>query len=142
MNSRKARLLSLLGAPSTAGLVLSSNGNWISGSGGGVTQEDIDDSIASHAGLSDPHTGYATDADLSAHVAASDPHTGYQRESEKAQANGYASLDGNARVPMAQLASGSPDGTKFIRDDGTLQTPSGGGGGLSHAQILARGCGA
>lgn len=30
---------------------------------------------------------------------------------------------------MARLASGTPDGTKFIRDDGTLAVPSGGGGG-------------
>ncbi len=28
---------------------------------------------------------------------------------------------------MAQLASGTPDGTKFVRDDGTLVVPSGGG---------------
>jgi len=31
-------------------------------------------------------------------------------------------------LPMARLATGTPDGTKFIRDDGTLATPSGGGG--------------
>ncbi len=32
-------------------------------------------------------------------------------------------------IPIANLATGTPDGTKFIRDDGTLATPAGGGGG-------------
>ena len=46
------------------------------------------------AGTDDVATAAATGAsDLAAHVAASDPHTGYQKESEKAAANGYASLD-------------------------------------------------
>lgn len=40
--------------------------------------------------------------------------------SQKGAANGVASLGSNSRVPIAQLASGTPDGTKFIRDDGTL----------------------
>lgn len=40
--------------------------------------------------------------------------------SQKGVANGVASLDTNGRVPIAQLASGTPDGTKFIRDDGVL----------------------
>ena len=31
-------------------------------------------------------------------------------------------------IAMARLATGTPDGTKFIADDGTLKTPSGGGG--------------
>jgi hypothetical protein len=30
-------------------------------------------------------------------------------------------------IPIANLASGTPDGTKFIRDDGTLVTPATGG---------------
>lgn len=30
-------------------------------------------------------------------------------------------------VPIANLATGTPDGTKFIRDDGVLAVPSGGG---------------
>lgn len=30
-------------------------------------------------------------------------------------------------VPIAQLATGTPTGAKFIRDDGTLQVPAGGG---------------
>jgi len=31
--------------------------------------------------------------------------------------------------PIARLATGTPDGTKFVRDDGTLAVPAGGGGG-------------
>jgi len=30
-------------------------------------------------------------------------------------------------LPVARLATGTPDGTKFVRDDGTLATPAGGG---------------
>lgn len=33
------------------------------------------------------------------------------------------------KIPIANLATGTPDGTKFIRDDGTLAVPAGGGGG-------------
>jgi hypothetical protein len=32
--------------------------------------------------------------------------------------------------PIARLATGTPDGSKFIRDDGTLATPAGGGSGI------------
>ena len=32
-------------------------------------------------------------------------------------------------IPIANLASGTPDGTQFIRDDGVLAVPAGGGGG-------------
>jgi hypothetical protein len=31
-------------------------------------------------------------------------------------------------LPIANIASGTPDGTKFVRDDGTLAVPPGGGG--------------
>jgi len=41
-------------------------------------------------------------------------------------ADGIASLDGTTKVPIAQMASGTPDGTKFIRDDRTLVVPSSG----------------
>lgn len=37
------------------------------------------------------------------------------------------------RVPIANLATGTPDGTKFIRDDGTLAVPGGGGSGANTA---------
>jgi len=65
------------------------------------------------------------DMDLLMHVAADDPHVGYQKESEKGAANGYAGLGAGGLVPVAQLASGTPNGTKFVRDDGTLVTPAG-----------------
>lgn len=37
------------------------------------------------------------------HPGAVDPHTQYQKESEKGQAGGYASLDGSGTVPAAQI---------------------------------------
>lgn len=62
-------------------------------------------------GLTSDLAAKATPADItaavSAHEAASDPHTGYQRESEKAQANGYASLGADGKVPTAQLPASS-----------------------------------
>ena len=62
-------------------------------------------------------------AAVTAHEAAGDPHVGYQKESEKGVANGYASLGAGGLVPVAQLGSGTPNGTKFVRDDGTLAAP-------------------
>lgn len=69
----------------------------------------------------------ARNAAISAHAAAADPHSVYQKESEKSVANGYASLDATTRVPTVELATGTPDGTKFLRDDRTWVTPAGGG---------------
>lgn len=40
---------------------------------------------------------------VTGHLAAGDPHTQYQKESEKSQANGYASLGGDGKVPIAEL---------------------------------------
>ncbi len=51
----------------------------------------------------------------------------YQLKSEKGAASGYAGLDAGAKVPVAQLGSGTPDGTKFLRDDQTYAVPSGTG---------------
>lgn len=65
---------------------------------------------------------------LDAHIAAASPHSGHEVTSAKGQANGYASLGSSGLVPIAQLASGTPTGAKFIRDDGVLATPPGGGG--------------
>lgn len=56
-----------------------------------------------HAAAANPHPVYALDTDLTTHAAAADPHAGYQKESEKAAANGYASLDAGGKVPAAQL---------------------------------------
>lgn len=61
------------------------------------------------------HTAAAVGADdsgtaaglIATHEAASDPHTGYQKESEKGQADGYASLGADGKVPSAQLPAGT-----------------------------------
>lgn len=37
-------------------------------------------------------------------------------------------LGAGGRLSIARVASGIPDGTKFVRDDGTLAAPAGGGG--------------
>lgn len=42
-------------------------------------------------------------ANLATHEGAADPHGVYQLESAKGAAGGYASLDGSAKVPTAQL---------------------------------------
>jgi hypothetical protein len=52
------------------------------------------------------NTNYDTewvDDPVIAHEAAVDPHPQYQKESEKGQPNGYASLDGSGTVPDAQI---------------------------------------
>lgn len=46
-----------------------------------------------------------------------------ENSANKGAISGYAPLGANQLVPVANLASGTPDGTKFIRDDGTLQSP-------------------
>jgi len=65
--------------------------------------------------------GAGSGAAVGAHVAESDPHTGYQLEAEKGAANGYASLGADGLVPQDQLGTGTQDGTRFLRDDGTWQ---------------------
>lgn len=40
--------------------------------------------------------------------------------------------------PVARLGTGTPDGTKFLRDDGVFATPSGGGGGGGIELLVAR----
>ncbi|HMC61863.1 MAG TPA: hypothetical protein VKJ01_21900 [Candidatus Solibacter sp.] len=42
--------------------------------------------------------------------------------------------------PIARLASGTPDGTKFVRDDGTLAVPAGGGS-TSYPGVTSDGAG-
>ena len=61
---------------------------------------------------------------ISNHEGGADPHTVYQKESEKGNANGYASLGAGGLVPIAQLASGTPTGSLFVRDDNTLAAPT------------------
>ena len=76
-------------------------------------------------------------SEIATHAGAADPHTGYQRESEKAAANGYASLDGNTRVPLAQLGSGTADTTTYLRGDGSWQVPAGGAGPVTAYHLAA-----
>lgn len=70
---------------------------------------------------------HAATSSLAAHIAAADPHTQYQKESEKGAASGYAGLDAGSLVPVGNMGTGAPDGTKFLRDDRTWVTPSSGG---------------
>lgn len=101
------------------------------------------------AGTDDVATSTAAAAAaLAAHVASADEHTGYQKESEKAAANGYASLDSGTLVPAAQLpvlvgdtgsggtkgaapapAAGDAAALKFLKADGTWSAVSGASGG-------------
>ncbi|MFM1966814.1 MAG: hypothetical protein RL134_2539 [Actinomycetota bacterium] len=46
-----------------------------------------------------------------------DPHTQYQLESEKAAANGYASLDASIKVPIAQIPTGTTGTTVPLGND-------------------------
>ena len=70
-----------------------------------------------------------TDAERSGWNAKAEP-LGYTPENAAnlGAASGYASLDDSGRVPAAQLGSGTPDGSKFLRDDGSWQAVAGVGG--------------
>lgn len=50
-----------------------------------------------------------------------------EKTANKNTANGYAGLDANGFVVASRLASGTRDGTKFLRDDGTWQPINSGG---------------
>jgi len=70
----------------------------------GHTQADVTNLVAELAGKEAAGTAAAA---VAAHAGLSDPHAGYQQEAEKGQANGYASLGADGKVPAAQLpASG------------------------------------
>ena len=45
----------------------------------------------------------------------------------KGAASGYAGLDAGTLVPVAQLGTGTPDGTRYLKDDRTWSVPAGGG---------------
>jgi hypothetical protein len=60
-------------------------------------------------------------------IGAGDLHPEYQRESEKAAASGYASLDGSTLVPTAQLGTGTATSAKVLRGDRTWATLVGAG---------------
>jgi hypothetical protein len=74
----------------------------------GLSADDHTHAAGDHPDLAAHDTlGLVTDAILATHAGAADPHTGYQKESEKAAASGYASLDGTTKVPIAQLPTGT-----------------------------------
>jgi hypothetical protein len=54
-----------------------------------------------------------------------DDHTQYQLRSERGSASGYAPLDSGLLVPVANLGTGTPTGSKFLRDDRTWAVPAG-----------------
>ena len=53
---------------------------------------------------------------VAAHAGAADPHTGYQKESEKGAANGYASLNGSTKIPIAEIPTGTTSSTVSLGD--------------------------
>lgn len=75
-----------------------------------------DDPDATRVRSSDWNDDHVVDLDAAEVGAASAVHT-------------HAAADTTSGVfPIARLATGTPDGTKFVRDDGTLAVPAGGGG--------------
>jgi hypothetical protein len=64
----------------------------------------------------DHNAAYEALGAVAAHAGAADPHTVYQKESEKGQANGYASLGADGKVPAGQLpaSSGSDPWTYIV----------------------------
>jgi hypothetical protein len=62
---------------------------------------------------------------------------GFEDKGNKGEASGYCGLDSERLVPAANIATGTPNGTKYLRDDRTWQ-PVTGGSGLTHAQIMSR----
>jgi hypothetical protein len=76
------------------------------------TAANVGAAAASHSHVEgDLPATLATDTEVatavSNHAAAADPHTGYQKETERAVANGYASLDATVKVPIAQIPTGT-----------------------------------
>lgn len=51
--------------------------------------------------------------------------TGAEQAANKGTANGYAGLDSNARVPTAQLGSGTASSSTYLRGDGAWSTIAG-----------------
>lgn len=105
--------------------------------GGGVTDHGALTGLAD-----DDHTQYRLESENHSHASSGlqggtvahsvltgltvDDHTQYQKESEKGAASGYASLDSGTKVPTAELGTGTPDVTKFLRGDRSWSPISGG----------------
>jgi hypothetical protein len=113
---------------------------------GGVTLSSANPTTAAPSATADPGTGLsAAHGDHrhgmpatwppgshvhSAHSGlGADDHGQYQLRSERGSASGYAPLDSGFLVPVANLGTGTPTGSKFLRDDRTWAVPAGGGGG-------------
>lgn len=64
--------------------------------------------------------------DLVSDLAGKEDSLGFTPEdsANKGVANGYAPLNVSSLVPIANLGTGTPDGTKFLRDDGVFVVPS------------------
>lgn len=62
---------------------------------------------------------------MSTHTGSSDPHTQYQKESEKGNANGYASLDSFTLVPSAQLPVATTTVSGIVELATSAETTSG-----------------
>jgi len=62
---------------------------------------------------------------VATHVGLSDPHSQYQKESEKGAANGYASLDAGGKVPTSELPSSVTSGVVYQGTwDANANTPT------------------
>lgn len=74
------------------------------------------------------YNGNIDNTNISASAGISDTKLGQIATANKVAGSALASLSsvpsGAGVIPIANLASGTPDGTKFIRDDGTLVTPT------------------
>lgn len=60
-----------------------------------------------------------TDTDLDAAFEAT-----FEKVANKGAISGYAPLDAGQLVPVVNLATGTPNGTKFLRDDRSWQVPA------------------
>jgi hypothetical protein len=93
---------------------------WIDGEAGGTS---IDADRLGH--LEDGVAAAATTSDAAATAIAG---LGTASAANTGTASGNVPLLGTGgRLALARIASGTPDGTKFVADDGTLKTPAGGG---------------
>lgn len=105
----------LTGTPST--FTPSAHSQAISTITGLQTALDGKQASGSYAGSTHDHNAaYEALGAVAAHAGAADPHTGYQKESEKGQTNGYASLGADGKVPAGQLpaSSGSDPWTYIV----------------------------
>ena len=89
---------------------------------------DTDKPVSAAQATADASVATAASNALSSHVSDPDPHTGYQKETEKGQANGYASLDGDGKVPAGQLPPSGSIGGTLGSVANTLARTSGTGG--------------